>query len=62
MYFRNYGLPKKQLDKYLKSAVSQYPLTSNVVNKLEHCSNMQGGTFTKFIDHCDGYSVWKSNS
>ena len=55
MDLRNYGLPKKQLDKYLKSAASHYPSTSNMVNALKHCSNIQGGTFTIFIDHCGGY-------
>ena len=45
MYFGNYGLAKKGLDKYLKSAVSQYPSTSNMVNAPKHLSNYPGGTF-----------------
>ena len=49
MYFRNYGLQKPK--KYLKSAVSQYPWRSNMVNALKHCSNLNGGIFTIFIDH-----------
>ena len=36
MYFGNYGLAKRPLDKYLKSAVSQYPSTSNMVKVLKH--------------------------
>ena len=36
MYLRSYGLTKKRLDKYLKSAVSQYPSTSNMVKVLKH--------------------------
>ena len=39
MYFRNYELAKTRLDKYLKSAVSQYPSTTNMVNALKQCSN-----------------------
>ena len=52
MYFRNYGFGKAWLDKCLKSAVSQYPLTSNIVNRPKHCSNLNGVTFTIFIDQC----------
>ena len=50
MYFRNYGLPKTPLKKYLKSAVSHYALTSNIVNALKHCSNLQSLAFTIIID------------
>ena len=62
MYFRNYGLPKAWLGKYLKSAVLQYPSTSNMVNALKHCSDLHGGTFTILINRCEGYSVRKSHS
>ena len=48
MYFRNYGLAKTRLDKYLKSAASHYPSRSNMVNVLQHCSLLYGGTFTIF--------------
>ena len=51
MYFRGYGLAKRRLDKYLKSAVSQYPSTSNMVNVIKHISNLQGGTFMILIHH-----------
>ena len=45
MYFRSYGLRKTWLDKCLKSAVSQYPSTSNMLNGSKYCSNLNGGTF-----------------
>ena len=51
MYFRNYGLARTWIGKYLKSAVLQYPSTSNMINALNHCPNHRGGTFTIFIDH-----------
>ena len=35
MYFQNYGLAKRLLVKYLKRAVSQYPLTNNMVKALK---------------------------
>ena len=50
MYFRNYGLAKKGLEKYLKSAVSQYRSTSNMVNGAKHPSKYHGGTFIILID------------
>ena len=62
MYFGNYGLAKKGLDKYLKSAVSQYPSTSNMVNVPKHLSNYPGGTFIILDDIWSGYWVWKSHS
>ena len=51
MYFRSYGLTKRRLDKYLKSAVSQYTSTSNMVKALKQISNHQGDTFINFFDH-----------
>ena len=36
MYLGNYGLAKRGLDKYLKSAISQNPSTSNIVKTLKH--------------------------
>ena len=45
MYFGNYRIEKRRIDKYLKSAVSQYPSTSNMVNVPKHLSNYPGGTF-----------------
>ena len=51
MYFRDHGLAKKSLDKYLKSALSQYPLTRNMVKSLKHLSNYDSATFIILIDH-----------
>ena len=49
MYFPYQALSKTRLDKYLKSAVSHYPCTSNMVNALQNCSNLRGGTLTIFM-------------
>ena len=54
MHFRNYRVPKTRLDKYLKSAVSQYPSKSNMVNVLRHFSNVHDGTSTIPLDHPEG--------
>ena len=51
MYFRSYAVAKRPLDKYLKSAVSQYPSTSNMLTALKHISNHRGGTFIIVIYH-----------
>ena len=51
MYFQNYGLAKKCLDKYLKSAISQYTLRRNIVNTPKNLSNYHGGTFIILIDN-----------
>ena len=37
MYFRNYGLRKTWLDKYLKTLASDNPLKSNIVSRTKHC-------------------------
>ena len=55
MYFPNYGLAKRRLDNYLKSGVSQYPSTSNIVKTLKHISNHHGATFIVLIDHRSAY-------
>ena len=39
MYFRNYGLAKKDLGKYVKSGISEYLSTSNMKNTPKHPSN-----------------------
>ena len=52
--FRNYGLRKRWSDKCLKSALSQYSSTRNMVNAIKHCSNLNNGSFTKFFDYCKG--------
>ena len=50
MYFPNYGLAKRRLDKSLKSVVSQYPLTKNKVKAPKHIPNHRGGTFIIVVD------------
>ena len=50
MYFRNYGLAKRRLDEYLKSAVSQYSSTSNLIKALKHISNHHCGTFIIIVE------------
>ena len=55
MYFGNYGLAKNGLDKYLKSAVSQYPSISNMVKAPKHISNYHSGTFVTLIDNRSRY-------
>ena len=57
MYFPNCGLPKTRLNKYVKSVVSHYPSRSNMVNALNYCSDLHGGTITIFLDQFKGYSV-----
>ena len=54
MYFRNYGLWKTWLDKCLKSAVSEYSSTSNMVNAPKHCSKLNDSSFTRFTADCAG--------
>ena len=53
MYFQNYGLRKTWLDKYLKTAASQYPSTSNMVNGPKNCSNLNDSAFPIFFNHCE---------
>ena len=53
MYFQNYELSKRLLDKRLKSSVLDDPLTSNLVNGPKHCYTLDDSTFTMFIDHCE---------
>ena len=36
-YYRNYGLRKTQIDKFLKCSVSEDPTTSNMGNGPEYC-------------------------
>ena len=60
MYFRNYGLRKAWLDICLKGPVLEDPSTSNVGNGLTHCSNLDGSTFTIFINPSEGNFVGKT--
>ena len=53
MSFRNAGLRKPWLDRYLKSPVSENPLKSIMINGPKHCSNLNNSTFGIFIDQCE---------
>ena len=44
----------------LKSPVSEGSSTSNIVDRLKHCSKLNDSTFTIFIDPCYSNSGWKS--
>ena len=43
---------KTELHKYLKSPISEEPLTINIVNVRKHCSNLRHGTFIIFNGNC----------
>ena len=62
MYFASYGFRKAFLVKCLKSRVSDEALTSNMVNGIKICWNLNFTNFTIFIDHCEGNEVRKSLS
>ena len=62
MYFRNYGLRKMSLDNCLKRPVSENPSTSNMVNVLKSCWNLNDNTFTIIFDNCDNKRVGNSLS
>ena len=53
MFFRHYGLPKTWLDNCLERPISENLSTDNMVNGPKHCFNLNGSTFTIFIDHCE---------
>ena len=50
------------LYKFLKSPLSEDPLTSNMVTRLKHVSNLNVSTFTTIIYKCEGNSAGKSLS
>ena len=60
MYFRNYRLQKRWLDKCLINPIPNDPSKSNKVSGTKHCCNLDDRTFTIFIDHCEHKSVGKS--
>ena len=60
IYFWNYGLRKRWLDKCLKSPVFEDLSRSNMLNGPKHYCILDGTTFTIFIDHCEGNWVGKS--
>ena len=57
MHFRNYRLQKAWFNNCLKSPLSEYPSTGNIANGLKHCWNVNDGTFTTFINHCEAILV-----
>ena len=60
MYFRNYRLRKRALDKCLKNPASEYPSRNNMVNGHKHYCSLDDVTFTIFIDESEHNSVQKS--
>ena len=60
MYFQNYGLQKRLLDQCLKNLLAGDASTSNMVNGPNCWCNLDEGTFTIFIDHCEHNSVEKT--
>ena len=54
MYFRNYGLRKTWLNNCLKSRVWEEHSTSNMINGLKLCENLNDITFTIHFDHWEG--------
>ena len=60
MYFRIYRLPKKWLDKCIKTPVSEEASTNNIVNRPKHTCILGDSTFTIFIEHFEGNWVRKS--
>ena len=48
--FSKLRTPKTSLDKCLKSLISDYMSTGNIVNKPKHFSNLHGRTFIWLID------------
>ena len=60
MYFRNYRLRKRGLDKCLKYDASENPSTNKMVNGHKHCCNLDDSTFIIFIDDSQHNSVGKS--
>ena len=50
--FSKLRTPKTWSDKFLKSRLSDDPLTSNMVNVRKHCSNLHHSIFIIFIYNC----------
>ena len=53
MYLRIYRLPKKWLNQPVKSAISEHPLTFNVLMGAKHLWNLHHSTFIIFFDHSE---------
>ena len=54
MYFRNYRLSKAWVDHSLKSVVSEYPSTVNMLKGPEDLWNLHENTFIIFFNHSEG--------
>ena len=61
-YFWSYGLRKTWLANCPKSPDSEDPSTSNMVNGLKHCWNLNDSTLTIFFDNTEGNAVGKGLS
>ena len=48
------GSENRAKNKPLKSPLSEEPLLTNILKVTKHCWNLNGTTFTIFIDHCEG--------
>ena len=59
MYFRNYRLRNRWLDKFLKSPIRKNNLTGNLVNGPKHSFDLNDSTITIFSDHSEGNGVGK---
>ena len=59
MYFRNYRLRNRWLDKFLKSPIRKNNLTGKLVNGPKHSFDLNDRTFTIFSDHSEGNGVGK---
>ena len=53
MFFQDFDLQKRWLDKSLKSTVLEDSSDSNMVNGLKHCGILGDNSLTIFIDHCE---------
>ena len=49
MYFQNYRLQKRWLDKFLNSPVSEDPWTCNMVITPKHCFSLNNITFIAYL-------------
>ena len=62
MYFSYYRLWKTWLNKSLEIPFWDDPSRSNMLSGSKHFWNLNGTTFTLFIDNCEGNSVGKKVS
>ena len=62
MSFRNYRLQNRCLCKGLKSDLSVYPGTINMLKGRKYCCDLHDSTFIRFVHHSWKISVGKSTS